>query len=67
MWAVVYFLARPRRRSASGRRYGAGPSGTRTIARNWKYVDICWLDKIKTDAQGKIRLRAAVKGRVPLV
>ena len=33
---------------------GTGTRATRTIATNWKYVDIQWLVKIKTDAQGNV-------------
>ena len=33
---------------------GAGPSGKRTIAANWKYVDIHWLVKVKTDSNGNV-------------
>jgi hypothetical protein len=33
---------------------GTGPTGTRTIATNWAYVDIQWLMKIKTDSEGDV-------------
>ena len=33
---------------------GTGPTGTRTIATNWAYVDIQWLVKIKTDSEGDV-------------
>jgi hypothetical protein len=29
---------------------GAGRSGVRTIARNWKYVDIRWLINVRSNA-----------------
>ena len=33
---------------------GAGPSGKRTVATNWAYVDVDWLVKIKTDSKGDV-------------
>ena len=37
---------------------GEGASGTRTIAKNWTYVDIAWLVKIKTDSAGDVHYEA---------
>ena len=37
---------------------GTGPSGTRTIATNWKYVDVVYLNKIKVDSQGNVHYEA---------
>ena len=37
---------------------GAGAGGTRTIAKNWAYVDIDWLVKIKTDSEGHVHYEA---------
>ena len=37
---------------------GAGSSGLRTINPNWKYVDVQWLNKIKTDSAGNVHLEA---------
>ena len=33
---------------------GTNASGTRTIAVNWKYVDIEWLVKVKIDSEGNV-------------
>ena len=33
---------------------GSGENGTRTIAKNWQYVDVAWLVKIKTDSDGNV-------------
>merc|ERR1711924_562369 len=35
-----------------------GSTGTRTIATNWAYVDVEWLNKIKADSQGNVHLEA---------
>ena len=32
---------------------GAGPSGTRTIAANWRYVNIQWLVKVRSNGTGR--------------
>jgi hypothetical protein len=37
---------------------GTRASGTRTISRNWAYVDVQWLDKIKTDSDGNVHYEA---------
>lgn len=37
---------------------GVGENGTRTIQENWKYVDIQWLVKIKTDSDGNVHYEA---------
>ena len=37
---------------------GVGQSGSRTIAKNWLYVDIKWLVKIKTDSKGDVHYEA---------
>jgi hypothetical protein len=37
---------------------GEGPSGTRTIAKGWTYVEIAWLVKIKTDSEGNVHYEA---------
>jgi len=37
---------------------GAGASGMRTILPNWAYVDITWLNKIKTDSAGNVHFEA---------
>ena len=33
---------------------GSGEGGTRTIAKNWYYVDVSWLVKVKTDSDGNV-------------
>lgn len=33
---------------------GGAAGGTRTIAEGWRYVDIAWLDKIKTGSNGDV-------------
>jgi len=35
-----------------------GPTGTRTIATNWTYVEIQWLVKVKTDSKGDVHYEA---------
>jgi hypothetical protein len=37
---------------------GAGPSGTLTIRTNWAYVDVQWLNKVKTDSAGNVHYEA---------
>ena len=37
---------------------GTGSGGTRTIAKNWTYVGIAWLVKIKTDSEGNVHYEA---------
>jgi len=37
---------------------GTSAAGTRTIAEGWAYVDIQWLNKIKTDAEGNVHYEA---------
>ena len=37
---------------------GVGENGTRTIQENWKFVDIQWLVKIKTDSDGNVHYEA---------
>mmetsp|Transcript_44071 Transcript_44071/g.143012 ORF Transcript_44071/g.143012 Transcript_44071/m.143012 type:complete len:248 (-) Transcript_44071:181-924(-) len=37
---------------------GTTSTGTRTIATNWAYVDVEWLNKIKADSEGNVHLEA---------
>ena len=35
-----------------------GAQGKRTIAANWRYVEVQWLMKIKTDSEGNVHYEA---------
>ena len=37
---------------------GIGPDGTRTINANWAYVDVQYLEKMKTDSEGNVHFEA---------